>query len=79
LRCPSDKPPEIESDMNDTCEMWSLPWHALQRNLANGIGGDAIVHFAGSVRAVNVASPAANSWLGRARRQEAPLSRQARP
>jgi hypothetical protein len=60
--------------MNDTCEMWSLPWHALQRNLANGIGGDAIVHFAAAFRADNVSSAAANSWLGRARLRVAPLT-----
>ena len=30
--------------MNDICEMWSLPWHALQRNLASGIGGDGLDH-----------------------------------
>ena len=68
--------------MNDTCEMWSLPWHALQRNLALGLGGDAILHYhyAATVKAVNVQSAAAgaNSWLGRARLRVAPLARHVR-
>jgi hypothetical protein len=67
--------------MNDTCEMWSLPWHALQRNLALGLSGGASVHYGTSikatgatVKAVNVQSTAAyaNSWLGRARLRVAP-------
>jgi hypothetical protein len=65
--------------MNDICEMWSLPWHALQRNLAEGIDGDAMIHFAASVRAVNLPSAATNSWLGRARLRAEPLPHQVRP
>jgi hypothetical protein len=55
--------------MSDTCEMWSLPWHALLSDLASGRGGDAIVHSAVTVKATNVqsAAGAANSWLDRAR------------
>jgi hypothetical protein len=55
--------------MNDTSEMWSLPWHALQRNLALRLGGEAVIHSSAMVKAVNVqnAAVAANSWLGRAR------------
>jgi hypothetical protein len=66
--------------MNHTCEMWSLPWHALQRDLALGLGGDAIAHSAVTVKAVNVQSAAvgANSWLGRARLRVAPLPQQVR-
>jgi len=61
--------------MNDTCEMWSLPWHALQRNLALGLGGEAIVHSPVTVQAVTVQSAAvgANSWLGRALLRVTPL------
>ena len=61
--------------MNDTCEMWSLPWHALQRNLALALGGEAIVHSAVTVQAVTVQSAAvgANSWLGRALLRVTPL------
>jgi hypothetical protein len=66
--------------MNDTCEMWSLPWHALQRTLALGLGGDAPAHTGATVTAVNVQSATAyaNSWLGRARLRVAPLPHQAR-
>ena len=66
--------------MNDTCEMWSLPWHALQRNLAFGLGGEVIVQSAATVKGVNVqsAATAANSWLGRARLRVAPVPRQVR-
>jgi hypothetical protein len=66
--------------MHDTCEMWSLPWHALQRNLAKGIGADAIVYSAAIVTALSVqsAAVAATSWLGRARLREAPLPHQVR-
>jgi hypothetical protein len=66
--------------MNDTCEMWSLPWHALQRNLALELGGDAHAHSGATVKAVSVQSAAvyANSWLGRARLRAAPLPLQVR-
>jgi hypothetical protein len=66
--------------MNDTCEMWSLPWHALQRNLALRLGGEAIIHSSAMVKAVNVqgAARSANSWLGRARLRVAPVPHQVR-
>ena len=61
--------------MNDTGEMWSLPWHALQRNLALGMGGDTPAHAGSTIKAVTVQSATvyANSWLGRARLRVAPL------
>lgn len=61
--------------MNDMCEMWSLPWHALQRNLAKGIDGDAVGHSTAAVKTFNVQSAAVStsSWLGRARRRVVPL------
>ena len=45
-----------------------------------GLSGDAIVHYAATVKAVNVQSAAAgaNSWLGRARLRVAPLAQQVR-
>jgi hypothetical protein len=46
--------------MNDTVEMWSMPWHALHRNLALGLGAEA----------AGCSAPAV-SWLSRARRREA--------
>jgi len=66
--------------MNDTCEMWSLPWHALQRNLALELGGDAPAYSGATIKAANVQSATAytNSWLGRARLRVAPLSDQVR-
>ena len=72
--------------MNDTCEMWSLPWHALQRNLALGLSGgvtaaDATIKAVGAtIKSVNVqgTSAYANSWLGRARLRVAPLPQQVR-
>ena len=66
--------------MSDTCEMWSLPWHALQRNLALRLGGEAIIHSSAVVKAVNVqnAGIVANSWLGRARLRVAPVPHQIR-
>jgi hypothetical protein len=59
--------------MNDNCEVWSLPWHALQRNLALGLGAHAATRSAAPLTAVNVqsASVGANTWLTRARRRAA--------
>jgi hypothetical protein len=76
LRCRLAKLPEFERDMNEVCEMWSLPWHALQRDLALGLSGGASVHYGAAiktsgatVKAINVqsATVCTNSWLGRAR------------
>lgn len=55
--------------MNDTREMWSLPWHALHRNLALGLGADSVDHAIAALKAVKVHSVtvSANSWLSRAR------------
>jgi len=55
--------------MNEVSQLWSVPWHTLQKNLAEGIGETAahtlkIVH----VESVTVSG---NSWLGRARRRGA--------
>ena len=72
--------------MNEVSEMWSLPWHDLQRNLAENLGGNAISYATATSRAVNafegvstlkgvhVESVAicANSWLRRAQRRAAP-------
>jgi hypothetical protein len=59
--------------------MWSRPWHALQKNLAAGIGGDLLESAAPVLRAADVRGLAkgqggakvprfavsANSWLSR--------------
>ena len=57
--------------MNDSCEMWSLPWHALQKKLAEEIGGKSL-GYRGVVRGApissdvfNVAAGPPNSWLSR--------------
>lgn len=66
--------------MNDTCEMWSVPWHALQRNLSKGIGREVLAHSGATVKAANAQSAivSTNSWLGRARLRAAPLPHQVR-
>ena len=60
--------------MDNIREMWSLPWHALQRNLAQGICVEA-AGYAETLDALKVqrASHAAGSWLGRARRRLEPM------
>jgi hypothetical protein len=62
--------------MSDICDMWSLPWHALQKNLASGKGAEAAAHPAVTLRAVNmqIGAVAADSWLGRARLRTARIS-----
>jgi hypothetical protein len=51
--------------MSDIAELWSLPWHELQRSLAAGFGGSAAGQAGGSGSPF-VISPA-GSWLVRAR------------
>jgi hypothetical protein len=55
--------------MNDISDLWSLPWHELQRSLANGAVVQAAPLVAGIVlaRKAQVSSIAAPSWLARAR------------
>ena len=52
-----------ETATDDAGAAWSLPWHALLRNLASGLGGEAPVHSARPVKSLTVS---ANSWLQRA-------------
>ena len=63
-------------DMNDICELWSLPWHALQRDLALGLAGEAVGRSVPALRTVKVrravAVVSANSWLSRALQAAAP-------
>jgi hypothetical protein len=49
--------------MNDVRESWSIPWHALQRRLA-----EPAPAAAARPRIRAGAPPAAASWLARARR-----------
>jgi hypothetical protein len=62
--------------MNDILELWSLPWHALQRSLAKGFGaattGNAPANLCSS--GTGVASAQNGSWLARARRVAPPAA-----
>jgi hypothetical protein len=55
--------------MNETLELWSAPWHSLQRTLADTLGKEMSRVIAGI--AVPAGAPqsanAAPSWLARAR------------
>jgi hypothetical protein len=55
--------------LNDTFELWSLPWHALQRSLAEGVGaeGSRAMRPRERVPGVNPAAGVAANWLSRAR------------
>lgn len=55
---------------NDICEMWSLPWHALHRNIALELAVDAVGHSVPRSQHLHVpgVAPSANTWLSRARR-----------
>jgi len=59
-----------EAILNDTFELWSLPWHDLQRSLAQRVGGEPV--RPSRLRAQRAASPRAvaglaGNWLSRAR------------
>jgi hypothetical protein len=49
--------------MSDFLEMWSLPWHTLQRRLAMGVGADVGVQ---PPRPAAAGSADAGNWLMRA-------------
>jgi hypothetical protein len=61
----------------DICEMWSLPWHALHRNLALELVANAVGHSAPRSKHFHVPGAAlcTNSWLSRARRRTASRQR----
>lgn len=53
--------------MNEVLELWSLPWHDLQRSLAKTFAAETTPHpdspgVAGTIRAATT-----HSWLGKAR------------
>jgi hypothetical protein len=72
--------------MNQSCEMWNRPWHALQKNLAAGISGDLLESSAPVFRAADVRGIAqggikvrgfavsANSWLSRVQYRTPPAA-----
>jgi hypothetical protein len=59
--------------MYEILELWSLPWHELQRDLALGLAGETLpsVRTPKAVKGPSAAAGAANSWLSRALRQAA--------
>lgn len=67
--------------MNPICEQWNLPWHALQKDLALGLGADPLEPPVLAAKSVYMQSPASASvsWLGRARLRVAPPSQPPRP
>ncbi len=54
--------------MNDIFELWSLPWHALQRRLATSFGADPAAIAPGNPQstAARVGGAPTSSWLVRA-------------
>jgi hypothetical protein len=59
-------------------EKWNQPWHALQRNLAQGVRAEVAADYAVSLQGAKeqTATLAASSWLGRSRhRTESPPTR----
>ncbi|HXA36266.1 MAG TPA: hypothetical protein VNW26_08040 [Steroidobacteraceae bacterium] len=59
--------------MNDVCEIWSLPWHGLQRSLAKAITARASANRDVARKFANFKSDemqdsgfSGSSWLGRA-------------
>lgn len=48
--------------MNDILELWSLPWHALQKSLAEAFGGENVW----------ISTAEAGGWLSRARGRSTP-------
>ena len=73
LRCPWVRrlePTELKVRvMNKTVEVWSMPWHELQRSLAEAFGTEAIEKSvaAPKSRRAHVPTAAAVNWLVRAR------------
>jgi len=62
--------------MNDICELWHLPWHALQKDLALGLGADPLRLRLPAVKSANmqVTAVVPHSWLGRALLRAAPTT-----
>ena len=60
--------------MNDVCEIWSLPWHGLQKRLAKAITARASASGGAARKCANLKSEEmqggagfyGSSWLGRA-------------
>jgi len=65
--------------VSDIAELWSLPWHELQRSLAAVVGAQAAGQASGNgaitfkVAGSPCAFSPAGSWLGRTRARPRPL------
>jgi hypothetical protein len=67
---------KAERHMNETLELWSAPWHSLQRNLADRQAAEMSRIIAG-IAVAGGAQPgtdAAPSWLARARMPIQPVA-----
>jgi hypothetical protein len=58
--------------MNEPLELWSLPWHLLQRNLADGV---PVIPHAADAKSASPNASRTVSWLARARASTQPLAR----
>ncbi|MGB6354267.1 MAG: hypothetical protein WBF21_09840 [Steroidobacteraceae bacterium] len=60
--------------MNPNDEMWSKPWHALQKDLALGLSGAVPGSFKPALKAVTLqdVAIAASSWMSRVQRPRQP-------
>lgn len=60
--------------MNDICEIWHLPWHALQKDLALELSADArrLTTPNAKPTIVQNASASTVTWMGRARQRVTP-------
>jgi hypothetical protein len=57
----------IESTPIDAVESWSVPWHTLQKTLADAVGGNAPLHpLAARKRAPVTTRAVAGNWLVKA-------------
>lgn len=65
--------------MNDMFEVWSLPWHALQRSLAKGVGSATVASATANLRrsGARMGPQPGSSWLARALDGDAPRALQA--
>jgi hypothetical protein len=63
--------------MNEVFDLWSLPWHALQRSLAETFRTEAASKAPAKPKLLisQIAQTTGSNWLARARGAEAPLMR----
>jgi hypothetical protein len=65
----SDRTPENRVDVtNDHSKLWSMPWHARLKNLADTVGPESAEHVVAALRVSSAKSAVSvqESWLGRA-------------